>query len=403
MKKCLLIIINVFVFFVLVIAIELTSYFFAGNIKGVTGKENEKDYRIDADSYKNEKEAESYYKHFRRSNNTKWTSYKYWKRKQYKSEVINIDDNGIRKTCNQCTSENHKKIKIFVFGGSTIWGTGVEDCETVPSYISEFLNKRGICAEVYNYGETGYVSFQETISFLLKIRENNCPNIAVFYNGVNDVYSAFQQKFPGIPQNEYRRELEFNNLYTISNNVEQAIEKNGWKAILEIVAKKSNIIRYIRRKLGVPDYKIVDSVVLNNNVVKKDKNIHILKEKTVNMYLNNKEILKKISDSIGVKSLFFLQPAIFFKKNLTDWERQEAEKNWADFNKDVYKGILSQNVDQNDLINLSNIFADTISPIFIDWCHVSAEGNRIVAIEISKKIVELLERDDKNVQNVTGL
>ena len=180
------------------------NFSMVGCSESVSEKRYQTDRRYKADSYLDENISKEYFYHFHKANESKWYPYLYWRREGYKSDYINIDKNGVRKTCgNECTDS--KKFRIFIFGGSTVWGTGVGDCETIPTYVSKMLSEKGICAEVLNFGETGYVSFQETISFLLNLRKGNIPDIAIFYNGVNDVYSAFQQCQAGIPQNEYRR------------------------------------------------------------------------------------------------------------------------------------------------------------------------------------------------------
>ena len=50
------------------------------------------------------------------------------------------------------------------------------------------------------------------MELFLQLREGNIPDLVVFYDGVNDVFSAYQQGKAGIPQNENNREKEFNSI-----------------------------------------------------------------------------------------------------------------------------------------------------------------------------------------------
>lgn len=54
--------------------------------------------------------------------------------------------------------------KVFVFGGSTTFGTGVPDGETLPAYLGEVLRAAGKEVEVFNFGAPSYYSSQERIA-----------------------------------------------------------------------------------------------------------------------------------------------------------------------------------------------------------------------------------------------
>lgn len=89
-------------------------------------------------------------------------------------------------------------------------GTNARDTFTIPSLLARAVEGRGINVEIINFGETGYVSTQEVITLLLQLRQGNVPDIVIFYDGVNDTYSAYRNEIAGIPQNEFNRVKEFN-------------------------------------------------------------------------------------------------------------------------------------------------------------------------------------------------
>ena len=70
--------------------------------------------------------------------------------------------------------------------------------------------RRGISGvEVTNFGQIGYVSTQEALLLFEQLRKGNVPDFAVFYDGVNDTFAAWQSGTAGIPNDEYNREREF--------------------------------------------------------------------------------------------------------------------------------------------------------------------------------------------------
>ena len=92
-----------------------------------------------------------------------------------------------------------------------MWGTGVPDEYTIPSLLAKQFKEHGvsnIC--ITNFGQGGWVNTQEMLELIMQIKKGNIPNMVVFYDGVNDSYSAFQNKVAGIPENESNRIEEFN-------------------------------------------------------------------------------------------------------------------------------------------------------------------------------------------------
>lgn len=84
-----------------------------------------------------------------------------------------------------------KVIRIFVFGGSTTFGTCVADQHTWPSFLSRSLNdlaaesRSNLVVEVSNYGRQGYGPLQELVLFLDLLRLGHRPDFAIFMHGMN--------------------------------------------------------------------------------------------------------------------------------------------------------------------------------------------------------------------------
>ena len=64
-----------------------------------------------------------------------------WKIDKFKSDFINIDQNG-KRIVN--LKYNDKFNTIHFFGGSSIWGVGSSDSDSIPSIIGEKLKKYNI-------------------------------------------------------------------------------------------------------------------------------------------------------------------------------------------------------------------------------------------------------------------
>lgn len=81
-----------------------------------------------------------------------------------------------------------QRLSVFVFGGSTTFGYGVADAETLPAQLQAQLRRsvpaKPVC--VYNFGRGFFASTQERILFQQLLLQGRRPAIAVFVDGVND-------------------------------------------------------------------------------------------------------------------------------------------------------------------------------------------------------------------------
>lgn len=101
---------------------------------------------------------------------------------------VNVTEIGFRKSKNQAAwPPSTTNFNLFVFGGSTTFGYGLPDDQTVPSYLQETLGQgldRPLC--VYNFAAGWYYSTQERIRFERLLTDGYRPHAVIFIDGVND-------------------------------------------------------------------------------------------------------------------------------------------------------------------------------------------------------------------------
>jgi hypothetical protein len=105
-----------------------------------------------------------------------------WRRLPMETQTVNISEDGLR--IHQVGRGNEPgSPSIGFFGGSTVWGTGVDDDSTIPATFDEITDD----FEVVNFGEAGWTSRQSLAQLINLINQGEAPDIVVFYSGVNDV------------------------------------------------------------------------------------------------------------------------------------------------------------------------------------------------------------------------
>lgn len=337
---------------------------------------NDPNYFRKVENYKNAPWIDEYFKEFMGAYNTGWKSYVYFRWRPYKGKYLNIDERGLRFTVpsDLKDSEASKKINIFMFGGSTLWGWGVRDRYTIPSQLVEALSNQKVKAKITNFSGPGYVSTQELIDLIMQLQRGNVPDLVIFYDGVNDVYAAYQSGVAGIPQNEWKRELEYNisnryrhlrNLFLLNSLDEYCLGRKikEWANKLQPNLKKTNIIEG-----------------LENDIIK--------------IYLNNVKAIEAISKSYCFQSMYYWQPVIYYKKHLSQYEEDiDRDKPLKMINLKTYSIIRKKypELSKYHFYDISDIFADHQGPLYIDYCHIDEEGNKEIAQRMAVDVLKLIK------------
>lgn len=359
------------------------------------------DSRSTSDAYSDPVWVRDYYKELHRSYRIHWKPYIYWQRNPFQGEYINIDTNGIRLTAppKSLWKESRTPMKIFMFGGSTLWGTGARDAFTIPSIVAQELRKNNLDTEVMNFGETGYVSTQEVILLILQLQDGRLPDLVIFYDGVNDTYSTYQQRVAGLPQNEYNRVEDFN----------LSKPSRFKKRTLMVFCDAANRLSTVRLLKGLLQMVGVcrESVVTQNPLPFGDRasrSDESLARDVIATYKANIEVVKALGEHYHFKCLFYWQPTIFQKLHLTEFEQAQRAKreDVKPFVLRTYELMRQSGLDEYDgylFSDLSLVFADAREPVYVDWCHPGESGNMIIAKRIARDVLDLIASQDSPFRN----
>jgi hypothetical protein len=91
-------------------------------------------------------------------------------------------------------------VTVWMFGGSTTYGEGQRDGHTIASELARLAEAAGTPIEIRNYGQRGFVAWQEALLFEQESTDpDGRPDIAVFYDGANDVAVQGATPTTGVP------------------------------------------------------------------------------------------------------------------------------------------------------------------------------------------------------------
>jgi lysophospholipase L1-like esterase len=317
----------------------------------------------------------------------RWEPYVYFRQKPFAGETINIDTDGLRATWRPAESAvsvgGKGPVKILMLGGSSLWGYGARDDQTIPSLVARLVDERGWRVEIRNLAEIGYVSTQEVVALTRELQAGYRPDIVVFYDGVNDTTSAFLEGEAGVTTNEVNRRVEF--------NLRQSPARLAGALAARLIEDSGSLrfARMVRHRLGGGNEQ--------GQHQPPSKGIDALADEVVRRYEANIALVAGLGRAFGFSSLFFWQPTIFGKPNRTSFEQEEAQRfAWAaEMFRRVNARIGSSPSLEADssFRDLSGVFADSESLLYIDYCHTTESANERIASRIGDAVISVCERD----------
>ncbi|GIW41807.1 MAG: hypothetical protein KatS3mg076_2384 [Candidatus Binatia bacterium] len=290
-----------------------------------------------------------------------------WRRDPFEGVTLRIDTQGRRRTVDPDPSRP-KVGSVYFFGGSAMWGTGSDDAHTIPSLFARLEPRYA----VENYAETAWNSRQGLDQLVTLYALGHRPDVVVFYDGANDVYhqcTRLTDVVPGHARVNYLREAA---KHGRSVGLLRALRALFLEHLIALSAEIQKL-EFFRKARGecstfdCPcDEKKTDLIAQN--------------------LLANWQMAKILVEAHGGRFLPVLQPVAFEGRPYTKHLGSRLEKPFGirPTFRLVYEKIrerLASHPIRSSVLDLTGTF-DGDRPFYIDFCHVSPEGNAIVARKI---------------------
>lgn len=286
---------------------------------------------------------------------------------EFHGNFLNTDSSGFRKTREPQVS-NEKRIKIYVFGGSTTFGYGVSDEHTIPSYLQAALERTYPSKSflVRNFGQGFYYSSQEMLVLIRLLKEGDIPDFAVFIDGLNDVGNLAlrgdEPWFTSTVRTLWARKRE-----GVSTGIPREV---AWIPMVRLANSLSATIRE-----GDPD--TTDDLKVAEGVPKGTVDY------IVSRYENNMKITRSICREFGVKCDFVWQPQPGYKYDRS-LHRNYPVKGFApQYWRDVYS--LLEGYKSEDFLYLGDMLEGVSYKVFVDEVHYNEVLNDQIATRICER------------------
>ena len=293
---------------------------------------------------------------------TTYRSFIGWRNEKLKLKYTNISGpyNG-RKSKGESLNNS-----VWFFGGSTMWGWGTSDNQTIPSHFNSHSN-----IPVYNFAENSWNSRQSLNQLINAIGDNNNPSVVIFFDGVNDIYHQCRSEIKSLPA--HTKEIPIQNALQAFPSADRI----------------SNFI--LSPYIAIArEFRIQFPVVNKSQSKLYDCDINKKKARLVAQHLvNNWRTAYSLSKSNNFKFYGVLQPTLFSTETNSEYLNKNQVTIYPEYKRQynaVYPLILKEisrhcKLDR-DICSLmidGTDWLDGNKNIFIDDCHVTSLGNMVIA------------------------
>jgi len=308
-----------------------------------------------------------------------------FKEAPYRGHYVNVDKEGFRLTKNQGPwPPEAKNLNIFLFGGSTTFGYGLPDDQTIASYLQEFMvNKLNQAVCVYNFARGSYYSQQERILFEKLLISGFIPDLAIFVDGFNEFYlsdnrPAFSDRFEHffIERKQGKVSIDF-----------KLIDR------LPMIRLAKFIKHQLQASQNKPDKINVTNNAMNYNDNKKLADQNINKSdviKVIDRYLQNKKMTEAIAKAYAVKTVFVWQPVSSYKYDLSYhlFASTSLLDNYLKYGYTTMEGFVENKSLGKNFLWIADMQENLQKPLYVDKVHYSAEMSEMLAVNIGNLLMD---------------
>jgi len=304
-----------------------------------------------------------------------------FRRQPYRGRYISVDEGGVRETPNsQC--DDAQSLRIWMFGDSVLWGTGVADRDTIPSQLARLYNSSGQSVCIKNFAEQGWVSTQELVELLLQLKRDRPPDFVVFYDGTDEIVVAQGDAPKEIDQTYYRLREIFETSQEESKPGLHFLERSNTVRALNLLSHR------IRTRLS------------NATTGLSSTQAETEAESLVDNYRKNLEAVDTLARAYGFQAVYFWYPTSSIgKKPLTtqerDFIRREIQKAPVRFQLKQAVYEICSKMRRPNFFYLGNALDDRPTWFYLDNVHLTPDGNQIMA----EKVFQVLTKTKSSPRN----
>jgi hypothetical protein len=311
----------------------------------------------------------------------------------FRGQYVNVAAAGFRFSAHQGPWPlDPRAFNVFAFGGSTTFGYGVADSETISSQLQEQLRRRtGQPINIYNFGRAYYYSTQERILFEKLLTGNQRPQLAIFIDGLNDFYyrgnvaqftSQFEQ-FVASGSGRSQFTSRWEQLDALgSGRAPQTTEEK----LLDLAATLP-IVRIAARLFPESESPVTKAPQKLNNDFAEPEGVSEDAEARamLDRYFANKKMIEAIAAAYNVNAAFVWQPVPMFGYDLNS--HLFPENVYIHNNLSAIGYSLLGDFGADNFLRCDALQKDRHEPLYVDNVHYTVAFSKEVASCIADQLI----------------
>jgi len=308
-----------------------------------------------------------------------------------------------------------KKVVVWFFGSSALFGDGQRDDHTIPSEFARLAEADGIPVRVRNYGRPGIATWQELELFQQTVASGPKPDLVVFYDGFNDLAWQMNIELSSEPTNIFDRAQgtatnagattpaapgadaitkstpppRSDSGTTLSDVVDaywdQSASHHVYDALNDLIGG-SDGKKKVQFAPGVPTHASPE----HQSPATVDRSIQAARN-AVSIQSRAADLATAVAESVGARASFFWQPTVFTKRLLPDEQRYLTFDTYepARWNPATHEARTL--LKRTRYVDLGDALDGAGSPVLWDFVHTNEEGARLAAVALYSHLHAQLE------------
>jgi lysophospholipase L1-like esterase len=326
-------------------------------------------------------------------NNKRYDPYLGWTMPDVHGRYVNVE-HGVRHSYEPIIAG--QPVTIGFMGGSTMFGLYQRDGHTIPSEFARLAAADGIPVRVVNYGRLAYVNWQETLLLEQLASRGSAPDLAVFYDGFNEVLGQFQLGPHAQPTHleaqQVNARLGLGQRGSIKLESDESLPAAAGRAWAD-----TSLVHQLGRELGLWAKPVKPGQPTSIWPGDQTKQTERRGAYAASIDARGVDLARRLARSYGFETAFFWQPFLYSKRvangeeQLEGWLGADADS-WTRAN-DAARARLDPAV-----VDLSKVLDGVRQPVMYDFVHTNELGARVIARALYERLRPQLERLSREAQ-----
>lgn len=303
-------------------------------------------------------------------------------------------------------SGSGRRLSVWFFGGSALFGDGQRDAHTIPSEFARDAESAGILLDVHNYGRPATTMWEELELFQQLVGSGKKPDLVVFYDGFNDLVGQLNQKLTSDPTNFFDATTGEAFGSAATGRPKKAVTpdagSNGVSGISGVAdaywdqSASHDVYDALHELFGGSDS---PPVQFAKGVQQRDTSAapapdesKQAAENAISIQARAAKIATSLSTGIGADAAFFWQPSVFTKRLLPEEEAYLQLTSYEPARWDPAVRLARKLLKRTPFVDLGGVLDGAQQPVLWDFVHTNELGAQLSAKAMFANLEPVLQR-----------